>query len=137
MPKLRPLAALVAASILAACAAGDHRVPDEGDRIDVAHRDSLATGSAIPATLPFAGTVYPVPPSHHARGASPQAPPASPAPLPDGAALDTAAVPVVQEPATGATPPPAQPSPPAAPPAAPAVPPADEAGDDEHAGHTP
>jgi hypothetical protein len=136
MPKLRPLAVLVAASTLAACAAGGHRVPDDDDRIDVAHRDSLATGSAIPATLPFAGTVYPVPPSHHARGASPQAPHAAPAPLPDGAAPDTARAPAIQEPAADAASPSAQaatPAAPAAPPAAPAV----EPDDDEHAGHTP
>lgn len=65
MTTIRPFALLLGAAALAACAAGPHNVPDEGDRV-AAGRDSLVTGSAIAATLPFPGSVYPAPPSHHA-----------------------------------------------------------------------
>ena len=56
MPMLRPLAALVVASTVAACAASGPDTPDEGAPV--------AAGAS--AAGPFAGSVYPVPPSHHA-----------------------------------------------------------------------
>ena len=137
MPMLRPLAALLAAST-AACAAGGHNVPDEAAQSGT-RPDSLVAGAAIPATMPFEGTVYPSPPSHrgiaaaagaHAQdgdaAASPQAPAAADTALPVGGIVPAA--PTQQPAAPGAVP--TAPQQPALVPAAP-----DTA--DEHAGHTP
>jgi hypothetical protein len=153
MPMLRPLAALLAASTLAACAAGGHRVPGDDDRIDVAHRDSLVAGSAIPATMPFEGSVFPVPPSHQARGAGhaarthqaaePMPAGAAQGPEQDGATAvgdppEAPGLPVVP----GASAAPASPAAPVATPRQPLAPepaptPPAAPGQDEHAGHTP
>jgi hypothetical protein len=137
MPKVRPFAAFAVAASLAACAAGGHNVPDEAAEGGF-RRDSLVAGSAIPSTMPFAGTVYPVPPSHHRVAPSP--------------AREEVVVPVVGAEAgtveneagevTADVPSPAPAVERAAAPAAPRVvqpAPLSEqpADDDEHAGHTP
>jgi hypothetical protein len=136
MPMLRPLAALLAACTVAACAAGSHRVPDEDDRIDVAHRDSLVAGSAIPATMPFEGSVYPVPASHQAAAVRQQRPheaagPGHTAPDAENGTRPDDAAPQQPQPQLQA-----QPTQPVTPvPAAPVPPSTDD--DDEHAGHDP
>lgn len=138
MTMIRPLAALFLAAAAGACAAGSHNAPDADERV-AAGRDSLVTGSAIAATMPFPGTVYPNPPSHRARRAGEaaahagdQATPAAAAP--DTAAADTAATAIPTQPAaaqpTATQPTATQPVTPQ--PAAPAEPAAIA---DEHAGH--
>jgi hypothetical protein len=140
MPKVRPFAAIAVAASLAACAAGGHNVPDEAAQGGFRH-DSLVAGSAIPSTMPFAGTIYPVPPSHHRVAGSP-APGAVMSPV-VGAEADTTgteATADVPSPAPAVAPsvPPATTAAPAAPRVVQPAPLSEQpVDDDEHAGHTP
>ena len=101
-PRLRSALFLSAALALSACErAGDHNVPDESEQAATA--DSAAAGTAVPSTLPPAGTVNPAaasgpgtygdsaaPPAvGQSQGATPGSPNPA-APVHSGAASDSA-----------------------------------------------
>jgi hypothetical protein len=89
MLRLRLLSAafISAALLVASCdGSGEHNTPDEANQ-EATGADSLSAGTAVPSTLPPAGTVNPTSPSSAsdstapgAVGPSQGAPPGSPNP---------------------------------------------------------